>query len=224
MHAIIPDTDDTIPLRMLVISDLQRVTGSRRTSIWYGRVVVLLVFLVQAVTSSFLFVRRLHVQGGHYWIDNKNGVIALSGTVAGVLSLSIQLLNITWEVKPFHTQQSHAIFRHECQFSNVINFEILPAIWIHTKIGYGVLRSWGMLHWLHGEEPLLVVFGVIFGIVCIHLNMISILLSKNMERFRLTCFTIPYLTYFVCTVSISFSEQPDFGRWKDPLADKLWVF
>lgn len=144
--------------------------------------------------------------------DNKNGAIALSGTVAGVLSLSIQLLNITWEVKPFHTQQSHAIFRHECQFSNVINFEILPAIWIHTKIGYGVLRSWGMLHWLHGEEPLLVVFGVIFGIVCIHLNMISILLSKNMERFRLTCFTIPYLTYSVCTVSILFSEQPDFGR------------
>jgi len=46
MHAVMPNMAETVPLRMLEISELQRETCDRRPPLWYGRVVVLLAFLV----------------------------------------------------------------------------------------------------------------------------------------------------------------------------------
>lgn len=217
---------ETVPLRMLEISELQRETCNRRSPLWYGRVVVLLAFQVQTISTSILFIRRLQVQGGRYLIDNRNGLVALCGNVAGVLCLAIQLLDFTWRVQQSSAAQVFSRYHAKrCRSQMGVNYgELILVAWIHCYLSYDILRPWDFLlvflHW-----TVLDVWNVLVVLIC---PLLAVLIGLVAYGDRAICL---FMAWTMCAFSIAISVlfcftsiTPNYGSWKDPLADVLWAF
>ncbi|KAF8531187.1 hypothetical protein BDD12DRAFT_44150 [Trichophaea hybrida] len=234
----ITETNETIPLRILQKSEFQRETPTR-TSIWYGKVVMLLFFLVQAVVTIILFVRRLQVQGGCYWIDNRNGLIAICGALAGILSLMVQLLNLTWRVTPSCTGRALARFHHEPRHYTLITPDIHAAAAMHLLLGYNVIRPWEVLPFLHNftEDSVLrrityysmhifyPIFVLVFSFFCRkRVNLDRGISGKDDPRFRRWFAYSTFYNLITQNITFLYRQGSIFGDWKDPWAEKLVAF
>lgn len=78
-----------------------RSSRSRYNILWCGRILVLLVLLVQFCGTMVLWLRRAYIYQGYYrlWaLDNRNLEVVIGGTLVVFISAGILTINTNWEI------------------------------------------------------------------------------------------------------------------------------
>jgi hypothetical protein len=102
MHAVKrssnAEDDDSVPLLEANLEDICRVPRERDW-VWTGRTIVLMGLMVQSVATLILSYRRLHA-GQLGEVDIRNAMMALGGVVVHLNSVYILVRNERWEFIP----------------------------------------------------------------------------------------------------------------------------
>jgi hypothetical protein len=217
------DDESPIPLFKAGYRSVQRATYKISWK-WFGRMVVCLLAVTQAIGTVVLFVRRKVYETGwedELLIDTFNGVAALSSAVSGIVALLILLMRLEWQVinRPVQTE--------------VLGHPRLTAMGIQLVIAFfcmGWIRGyliWYLFYVLSG-------MGHPFELVVVSL-LVYIFRRDIFKRIGFSLraalsFTLCVLVLiiagdFVASIVICILElrSVENGGWKDPLEDKLLV-
>lgn len=96
-HVTVSSEKPSVPLIDVDRGDVEHEQGcGMRQQI--GRVVVLMIFIIQAVLAFVLYIRRWS-HGRAEYLDHRNGLVALGGLIAGIISFGITSMNLSWKYK-----------------------------------------------------------------------------------------------------------------------------
>jgi hypothetical protein len=193
---------------------------------WYGRLLVQLGCFAQAIATSVLFFRRLGSQGSRYSLDNENGLIALSGSLAATLCLVLQLLNCEWKIKQTCAQQLFQRYHSERFLLRFVSIELHVALVVYYYLFLGVFL--GITRSLLLSDELSAVSVAIrmvwFWLVPILNYIQGVAIGRRHLPWRLSCLFGLVCSFFSLVVLNSLLELRIYGAWKDPWADVLWAF
>lgn len=103
--------------------------AERRSWVWFGRMLVLIIFFTQCLSAFMLYLRRLQHDAANN-IDHQNGCVAFGGLIIGFVSLIIMAMNGSWErviptVRPFPVSFPVLAF-HLCPYSQGYYMVLIP--------------------------------------------------------------------------------------------------
>lgn len=219
------DDESPVPLLKAGHRSVQRATY-RISWKWFGRVLVCLLAVTQAIGTAVLFVRRINHEtysGGQLMIDTFTGVAALGSAVSGIMALLILLMRLEWQViSPVQNETLEHPRLTAMGAQLVIVFFCMGWIrgYLFWYLLYGPYLLFGMGHPL--EVVVVSVFVYIFRQDILKRIGVSMEAAWSFTLYIFVLIIAGDIVMSIVTCILELTSMDD-GGWKDPLSDKLLV-
>jgi hypothetical protein len=179
---------------------------------WFGRVLVCLFAIAQAIGTVLLFARRLEHEGGREVLlaDTLICIVSLGSATSGVLALIILLMRVEWQLIRPARPDTAKYSRHGGVLAQSLHSFICVG-WIGRFFTYLLYGPWmiGLLVYCFPQD-ILRRAGISPRVAGVMMNCLGVCLS-----------IVDFISKLVeCISDLTTMEN---GGWKDPLSDKLLV-
>lgn len=225
-----PDDPDSWPL-FSVRNQISRDGRVAYGMTWCERVIIDLAGLAQAIAALFLLYRR----GTHadlLPLEWRNGVVAVGGGSAAIISLGVLLLDTTWTIQLPATGP----VRRPVQSSILF---LLPSFFLSGWLEMATVDIL-CIDW-RGRESFITRTQVQSSWIVVTMTLLSLFWGAGGTKLKkptgLTWYIIPlfwagvtFLYYFIMPMivyfhfsRVEFALEGGMWKWEDPLASKLWA-
>ena len=240
----------TIPLLDVSCEELREVTQPRNIQ-WFGRLFLLLCILTQSVGTIVLSVRRLqHFQMGE--TDIRNAWTAVGGTLVTSISIAIMLRNKRWEhapiIQPGNSTNSTTRPSTQCKTRSqpgVIGRLIITLTVLNTwYFRYQIVETFERARstWVPAQSPgsSSLPYGKAYGVWYLRNGYTARYVKSGLVLADFVWLLWPVMIFYVqqehgeIVLLITFFHSLGFpieeiarnahNKWKDPIADLLYVF